>query len=231
MDSKLSEEFEVKVRMHPGSLLSPFLFAVVVGVVTEFAIEGALSESMYADDLVLVSETTKGLRNKFLKWKEAFESKGLKVNLWKTKVMVSGSITKDGMSKSSVDPCGVYNLRVKANSVLCLQCGKWIHGRCAGVKSIIPKFSRHFTCRKCEGNIEEAVEQEEKLFDKMKTVRDLTYFGDKISAGGGCEAAVTVRTRCGCAKFREWHELLNGRRFPPKVKGAVYKLQKASNTA
>ena len=38
-----------------------------------------------------------GLGNKFLKWKEAFESKGLKVNLWETKVMVCGGITKDGM--------------------------------------------------------------------------------------------------------------------------------------
>ena len=41
--------------------------------------------------------------NKFLKLKEAFESKGLKVNLWKTKVMVSGGITKDGISQSKVD--------------------------------------------------------------------------------------------------------------------------------
>ena len=30
-----------------------------------------------------MSETVKGLRNKFLKWKEAFENKGLKVNLEK----------------------------------------------------------------------------------------------------------------------------------------------------
>ena len=33
-----------------------------------------LSELLYADDLVLMSETTKGLRDKFLTWKEAFES-------------------------------------------------------------------------------------------------------------------------------------------------------------
>ena len=37
-----------------------------------------------------------------MKWKEAFESKDLKVNLGKTKVMVSSGITKDGMSKSKV---------------------------------------------------------------------------------------------------------------------------------
>ena len=37
VDSELSEEFVVNVWMHQGSMLSPFLFAVVVNVVTEFA--------------------------------------------------------------------------------------------------------------------------------------------------------------------------------------------------
>ena len=45
--------------------------------------EDALSELLYADNLVLMSETIDRLRNKFFKWKETFESKGLKVNLWK----------------------------------------------------------------------------------------------------------------------------------------------------
>ena len=66
-----------------------------------------------------MSEITNSHRNKFLKWKEAFESKAfeskaLKVNLGKTEVMVSGSITKDGLSKSNVDPCAVCSLGVKA---------------------------------------------------------------------------------------------------------------------
>ena len=57
--------------------------------------EGALSELLYADDLDMMDRTTGGLRNKFSKRKEAFESKGLKVKPGKTKVMVSSSITKD----------------------------------------------------------------------------------------------------------------------------------------
>ena len=77
---------------------------------TEFAREGALSELLYADDFVLMSETIKGLRNEFLKWKDAFECNDLKDNLVKTKLMVCGGITKDGMSKSKVDPCGVCSL-------------------------------------------------------------------------------------------------------------------------
>ena len=41
-----------------------------------------------------------GFRNKFIKWKEAFVSKGLKVYLGKTNVMVIGGITKNGLTNS-----------------------------------------------------------------------------------------------------------------------------------
>ena len=40
-----------------------FFFAVIVDVVTEFAREGALSELLHADDLVLISETIEGLKD------------------------------------------------------------------------------------------------------------------------------------------------------------------------
>ena len=129
VDSELSEEFEVKVWMHKGSVLSLFLFTVVIDVVIEFAREGVLSESLSAGELVPMSETIKGLRVEFLKWKEAIESNGLKANHGKNTVMVSSGITRDGLSKSKVDPYGVHSLKVKANSALCVQYGRWIHGR------------------------------------------------------------------------------------------------------
>ena len=134
----------------------------------------------------------------------------------------TGGITKDVMSESKVDPCGLCSLRVKANSVLCLQCGKWIHGRCSGVKRVTPRFERNFTCKKCDGNIGESVQQEEKLCDEVETLSELTYFGDRVSAGGGNEAVVCARTRCGWVKYRECGELIYGRRFPLRPKGAVY---------
>ena len=56
----------------------------------------------------------------------------------------------------------------------------------------------------------------------METVREFTYLGDRVSTGGRCEAAVTARTRCGWAKFKECGELLYGRLFPLRLKGAVY---------
>ena len=141
MDSELSAEFKVIVGMQEGPLSSPFLFAVVIDVFTDLARDSVLNQLLYVDDLLLLSETIEGLRHRFLEWQEAFESKGLKVNLGKTKVMVCGGITNDGMSKCEVDPCGVCSFRVKTNSVLFLQCGKCIHSRCAGIKRVTPNFS------------------------------------------------------------------------------------------
>ena len=46
VDSELSEEFGVNVGMHQGSVQSPFLFTVVIDVVTEFTREDALSYCM-----------------------------------------------------------------------------------------------------------------------------------------------------------------------------------------
>ena len=67
------------------------------------------------------------------------------------------------------------------------------------------------------------MEQEVKLCDEVETVSEFIYLGDRVSASGGCEAAVTVGTRYGWVKLRECGELLYGRRFPLKLKEAVYK--------
>ena len=92
------EEFQVKVGVHHGSVLSPLLFAIVVDM----------------------SETMEDLKKRFCNCKSALESKGLKVNTRKTKLMVSGS--EGELFKSKIDPCGVCGKRVMANSVLCTKC-------------------------------------------------------------------------------------------------------------
>ena len=150
VDSELLEELEVIVGMLQGSVLSPFLFAVVVDVVTEFAREGALRELLHADYLVLMSETIAVLRNTLLKWKETFESKGLNVNIGKTELMVCEIITMDDMSKSQVDSCGVCSMKVKAFSVLCLHYGKWIDCRCNQKGDFFRKFyMQKMWCKYC----------------------------------------------------------------------------------
>ena len=86
---------------------------------------------------------------------------------------------------------------LKANSVLCVKCGKWIHSRYVMVKKVTEKVSRNFLCTKCEGNIGDVVGQKEKLCDEVESVREVTYLGDRVSVGGKYAAAVIIRTRCG----------------------------------
>ena len=170
---ELSEEFEVKVVVHQRSVLSPLVFAIMVDVVTGSVRNGLMSEMLYADDLVLMSETMRGLRDKFWKWKEAFESKGLKVNFGKTKVVVSGA--EGEVSVSKVDPCGICGKQVMANSVLCVKCGKWIHGRCPKVKRVTSRLGRDFLCGRCKKQADGLVELVEELCEELETVRGFCY--------------------------------------------------------
>ena len=67
MEGEASKEFTVRVGIHQGSILSPFIFAVVMDVVTEeVAKEG--HALMYADDLVLICETKEKARQRFVAW-------------------------------------------------------------------------------------------------------------------------------------------------------------------
>ena len=77
-----SEEFEVKVGVHQGSVLSPLLFVAVMEVVTRKVREGLLWELLYADDLVLVAQSIEKLREKVQQWKACMESKGPKKKKW-----------------------------------------------------------------------------------------------------------------------------------------------------
>ena len=55
----------------------------------------------------------------------------------------------------------------------------------------------------------------------METVREFAYVGDSVSAGEGCEAAVTARTLFKWVNVSEYGELLYRRRFPLTMKGDV----------
>ena len=67
------------------------------------------------------------------------------------------------------------------------------------------------------------MDQKEKLSDEVETLSEYTYLGERVITDGGCEVAVTARIRCGWIKLRVCSELHHGRRFPLKLKGAVYK--------
>ena len=90
INNSFSKDFDVKVGIHQGSVLSPFLFVIVLDTLSRDFSTGAPWELLYAENLVLATECLDELPDKFLLWKHGLESRGLKVNMKKTKVMISG---------------------------------------------------------------------------------------------------------------------------------------------
>ena len=77
------------------------------------------------------------------------ERRGLKVNLEKAKMMVTGGREMEDVLQVRMYPCGVCGCGVRANSVLCRTCGKWCHRRCSGLRSLSSAAVAHFQCSAC----------------------------------------------------------------------------------
>ena len=86
-----SEEFEVKVDVHQGSVLSPLLFIIVLEALSGEFRSGVPWEDLCADDLVIIAESLEECVRMLLTWKEEMEKKRLRINAGKTKIMICGT--------------------------------------------------------------------------------------------------------------------------------------------
>ena len=112
-----SKSFQVKVGMHQGSGLSPLLFVIVMEAIsTEFRV--ALPwELLYADDLAVIAETEEELIKRINEWKDNVESKGMRVNMNKTMIMICGE-HQMVRQKDVRWPCGICSKGVGSNSIV-----------------------------------------------------------------------------------------------------------------
>ena len=133
IDNSYSDSFEVQVAVHQGSVLSPLLFIIVLEALSQEFRTGCPWELLYADDLVLAADSLEGLQRKLSVWKAGMESKGLRVNMKKTKVMISGP-NLGTLKDSGEHPCGVCRKGVGVNSIFCPGCAHWIHKKCSGIR-------------------------------------------------------------------------------------------------
>ena len=203
-----SEEFGVAVGVHQGSVCpqpASLHHCVRGSILREFR-TGCLWELLYADDLMISAESMEELLVKLKTWKTEMEKKGLRVNMGKTKIMVSG-MDLDLLKKSGKDPCGVCQKGVGSNAIFCGGCLCWIHKKCSGIKGPL-RPDPNFRCTRCLGKaqpIDGQTVKEVKVDDeKLEAVPEFCYLGDMLSAGGGCElAAVTCQSSANCSPFSQ----------------------------
>ena len=82
-----SEPFGTRVGVHQGSTLSPFLFVLLMDVLTEEVKLGVPSSIIYADDIMICLPQTTDLNVALEQWREKLEDRGLVLNRNKTKWM------------------------------------------------------------------------------------------------------------------------------------------------
>ena len=144
-----SQEFEVKVKVQQGSVLSPLLFIIELEALSCEFQAGVPWGDLYADDLVIIADSLEECVRRLLIWKEAMEKKGLRVNAGKTKVMICGT-GLDLLQSSGEYLCTVCRTGVGKNSIHCNGCKHWVHKKCSGLQRLAP--NPDYRCVRCMEN-------------------------------------------------------------------------------
>ncbi|KAK3551534.1 hypothetical protein QTP70_017336 [Hemibagrus guttatus] len=121
-----TEEFNVEVGLHQGSALSPFLFAIVMDQLSEEVRQESPWTMMFANDIVICSESREQVEENLERWRFALERRGMKVSRSKTEYMCvneregSGTVRLQGEEVKKVQEFKYLGSTVQSNG----ECGK-----------------------------------------------------------------------------------------------------------
>ncbi|KAK3540053.1 hypothetical protein QTP70_023811 [Hemibagrus guttatus] len=126
-----TEEFKVEVGLHRGSALSPFLFAIVMDHLSEEVRQESPWTMMFADDIVICSESREQVEENLERWRFVLERRGMKVSRSKTEYMCvnererSGTVRLQGEEVKKVQEFKYLGSTVQSNG----ECGKEVKKR------------------------------------------------------------------------------------------------------
>ncbi|KAK3519688.1 hypothetical protein QTP70_000998, partial [Hemibagrus guttatus] len=126
-----TEEFNVEVGLHQGSALSPFLFAIVMDQLSEEVRQESPWTMMFADDIVICSESREQVEENLERWRFVLERRGMKVSRSKTEYMCvneregSGTVRLQGEEVKKVQEFKYLGSTVQSNG----ECGKEVKKR------------------------------------------------------------------------------------------------------
>ncbi|KAK3531115.1 hypothetical protein QTP70_011062 [Hemibagrus guttatus] len=116
-----TEEFNVEVGLHQGSALSPFLFAIVMDQLSEEVRQESPWTMMFADDIVICSESREQVEENLERWRFVLERRGMKVSRSKTEYMCvneregSGTVRLQGEEVKKVQEFKYLGSTVQSN--------------------------------------------------------------------------------------------------------------------
>ena len=198
-----SEEFEVKVDVHQGLVLSLLLFIILLEALSREFRSGVPWEDLYANDLAIIAESLKEGVRRLLTSKEAMEEKGLRVSAEKMKIMICGT-GLDLLYCSGEFPCAVCRTGVGSNSIFCNGCKHWVHKKLSGLKHLTK--DPYYRCTRCQGTARPwTADHRGKSKTRLTSwsCAFFSYLGDMLSAAGGCELSTRTCVKTAWKKLKE----------------------------
>ena len=121
LDMEQTDWFQIGKGVHQGCILSPCLLNLYAEYIMRniglgeaqagIKITGRNIKNLrYADDTTLMAESQEELKSLLMKVKEESEMVGLKLNVQKTKITASGSITSWEIDGETVETVSDFNL-------------------------------------------------------------------------------------------------------------------------
>ena len=129
------------------------------------------------------------------------EAKGLRVNMGKTKIMVSG------VNLQTLKDSGKYPCSVGSNSIYCAGCSHWVHKKCSGVIGSL-KLNPDYRCSRCKGTARPIDIQTLLRYNRLR------WFGHHII--WSCWTAWTWKTEEDMERYdQQWSQTLKLSRAGP----------------
>ena len=113
-----TESFKVKVKLHQGSALSPFLFAVIMERLTDEVRREPSWTMLFANDIVICEEIWEELERRLESWRYALERRGMKVSRSKTEYLcINGGNDDEIMKMEDTKMPGVKKFKYLGSTV------------------------------------------------------------------------------------------------------------------
>jgi hypothetical protein len=191
-----SEGFCVGVGVHQGSVLSLLLFIIVLEALSREFRSGVPWELLYADDRAVMAHSLEECVTKLEAWKRGMESKGRRVNMTKTNLMVSGHWL-DILRDSAAFPYAICRSGVGENSIYCSQCNLRVHKICSRPVTDVDGTLLYIEASFC-------------------------YLGDMLCAWRGYTLAIAARCCTAKGKFKKLLSILTFKHLSLTTRGKAF---------
>ena len=138
----LTDSFKVKVGLHQGSALSPFLFAMVMDTLTDEIRQKSPWTTMFGDDIAICGESGQQAEANLEMWTYALERREMKVRRSKTEYMCvnekvgSGTVQLQGAEVVKVDDFKYLGSTVQSHGDCGSECRKRMQAGWSGWRKV-----------------------------------------------------------------------------------------------